>query len=172
MLRRSLLASVVALIPAIANAAPPQRTATSIAKLAGTCSALSLDGNDMPCEGIALNTTWSDGRSSFTFMLPNPNGSAVVTFSGRGNQQIHPGGNNDVAVQPIDTVLFNLGAGMPPARPEHVIGSCRFTNPYNGRSTIDCAVESKDGKSTVSFASDGQPPKIISDPRLLRSLAR
>jgi hypothetical protein len=139
--------------------------------LTGTCSTLVMDGHNLPCDGKVINTTWSDGRSSFAFMIPGPAGTAVVTFSGRGSEQIHPGGDNDAVVQPIDTILFNLGAGMPPARPDPVIGSCHYTNPFNGRSVIDCVVEAKSGKSTVSFDSNGQPPKIITDPRLLRALS-
>ena len=50
----------------------------------------------------------------------------AVTFSGKGTGQFHP--NPDVAIQPIDEVIF--GKTHEVQRP---VGSFRFMNPFHGK---------------------------------------
>ena len=105
------------------------------------------------CDDKVANTDYSDGRNSFTFV--SPDGTVVITFSGDGKRQVHPDPNT--AVQPLDAVLARFNGKTDTIR---AVGTCRFTNPYNGKAPVQCSAETPQGEFAASFTSNGQAPDL------------
>lgn len=121
--------------------------------VSGVCEKLVLFGKYTPeCEGKVLNFVWADSRTSFLFFSKE---GAAITFSGIGRNQVKP--DADTAVQPIDIVIFGF-KGKSDNIPS--VGSCRFTNPYNGSGIINCHADTPSGAFDANFVTDGGEPKI------------
>jgi hypothetical protein len=123
--------------------------------LSGECTSLELAGRAAPgCVGTLTNSTYSTGRSSFMFLAGDV---ALVSFSGMSGDDLRQG---DSIVQPLDLVTFRvLGAGIN-AMPTKAIGTCRHTNPFAGVATINCTAETKAGRFSATFRTDGEPPTV------------
>ncbi len=130
---------------------------SSILTMTGTCSHLIIGkGRDAgnKCVGKVLNINYSDGRSSFYFVVANL---AVVTFSGMGNAQVKI--NADEVMQPIDTVIFGLDEAGTKPNSVHAVGTCHYTNPYKGKAFVNCDATTSAGTFSARFETDGSPPQ-------------
>jgi hypothetical protein len=133
------------------------RNITSIVSLTGTCKKLVIATKtdaSRRCVGKLMNVTYDDGRSGFLFVARDI---AIVTFSGMGSAQVKV--NQDEVIQPVDAVIFTLiGTGTGPNEVS-AVGSCRFTNPEQGRhSIVNCKATTENGQFVADFVSDGRPP--------------
>jgi len=149
--------TVVTMLSSSANAATAKRTLKFVALMKGECSALVVKGANTKCDGVVTNQSWSDARTSFTFMAPN--GEAAVTFSGMGNNQVKLDANT--AAQPVDVIFLTYG-GKHEVVP--AVGSCRFGNPYNGKAQVECTADTSGGPFRAVFLSDGAPPSPVKQP--------
>ena len=125
----------------------------SVATLEGTCEQLVVRGEDVTaqCAGHLINTSHTDGRSGFDFLTPG----RIVDFVGQDGAAV-----GDSATLHVDTILIARADSQAPARPESIParGTCTYTNPYAGVSTIVCAAETAEGAFRARFRSNGQPP--------------
>jgi hypothetical protein len=137
---------------AVAEAQGPK--VTGMMTLAGACKKLTVGGKNRTadCKGTLLNTDYSSGRTGFYFFTTD---GITVTFSTRGDKQVHP--DADTAISPVDMVVV-VGQG----RSDKILatGTCKFTNPYRGPAPIECRVESPSGLFEASFMSDGGTPDV------------
>lgn len=141
---------------AVSGSHAEARNVTSMLTLTGKCQQLIAGNRDMTkgCVGKVININYDDGRSSFYFVIGDL---AVLTFGGMGSQQVKL--NADEVVQPIDTIIFGLnGAGAKP-NDVHAVGSCKYTNPYKGKSFVRCESTTSQGKFSADFETDGKPPQ-------------
>jgi hypothetical protein len=127
---------------------------TGMMTLTGACKKLTVGGKNRTadCKGTLLNTDYSSGRTGFYFITTD---GIAVTFSTRGDKQVHP--DADTAISPVDMVIV-VGQG----RSDKILatGTCKFTNPYQGPAPIECRAESASGLFEASFMSDGGKPDV------------
>jgi hypothetical protein len=149
-----------AALAATAIAAPSDTFASAerllnVAILHGGCTALNFLAHDYTrgCSSTLTNEVYRSGRVDFTFAVIT---GSIITFSG-GAPQVKDGPN--AAIQPVDRVVWKFDAGMP-AKPLPAAGTCRFTNPYQGRSTVTCTAKGRDGAYSARFVTDGLPPQL------------
>ena len=136
-------------------AAEPARSVRNVGVLSGSCDRLVGFGNDLhaECTGKVANVEWSDGRDSFTFTLRN---GGVLTFSGSGKGEIRQGPGT--VVQPLDVVFATVQDRSQSIR---AVGSCRFSDPYQGVMAIICDAQTAQGGFSATFTTDGRPPDIV-----------
>lgn len=166
----ALMGTVAALSTTSASA--QQRTLRATAVVKGFCNKFIAYDKDVTdrCDDKVVNAEYSDGRNSFTFI--STDGVLVVTFSGEGKKQIHLGA--DVTVQPLDLILANFqgqGSQM------KAVGTCKFTNPYDGKASITCAADTPPGQFSGSFITDGDEPfmkrfRVSREPSTAASVGR
>lgn len=139
-------------LPVTAEAQAPKVTGVMILK--GACKKLTVNGKNRTadCTGKLLNTDYSNGRTGFYFVT---NQGMAVTFSTRGDKQVHS--DADTAIAPVDMVIVG-GEG----RSEKIsaTGTCKFVNPYKGPAPVECRAESASGLFEASFVSDGGKPDV------------
>jgi hypothetical protein len=106
----------------------------------GTCVTLELPHVDRVmatnvCSGKVINSVLPNGRVLFSFTSKRGAPPIAVSFAGDGSQQFTPSDN--VAMQPIDAVDFNVGLGSNHLK---AIGRCTYSNPYEvaGKAYIRC----------------------------------
>ncbi|HEV2572744.1 MAG TPA: hypothetical protein VGU72_13505 [Beijerinckiaceae bacterium] len=127
---------------------------TKLLTLKGSCQHLSGPGlKSGTCHDTLMNTSYPDGRSGLYFVSHDKQ---IVTFSGMGENQIKQG--EDAVVQPIDLIVFGNKGNT---RRLQAVGSCRFTNPYTGRATVECEATAQTGQYRASFISDGSTPTVL-----------
>ena len=140
----------------VAKAATPPHRPTTITSMTGTCGRLIIEAHDLTrgCQPRVANIEYSDGQVTFIYAVGDD---FTVTFSGNGRQQVHRG--PETAVQPIDALYTSLMGH--PSKPIRVVGSCEFSNPYNGPVAINCHAEGDAGRLDAEFTTDGRPPSNL-----------
>ncbi|MBN9082775.1 MAG: hypothetical protein BGP04_01125 [Rhizobiales bacterium 62-17] len=132
----------------------PAAAQTKLLTLKGTCQHLSGPGlKSGPCHDTLMNTSYPDGRSGLYFVSRDKQ---IITFSGMGKHQVKQG--EDAVVQPVDLIVFGNKGNT---RRLQAVGSCRFTNPYAGRATVECEATAQTGQYRASFISDGSTPTVL-----------
>jgi hypothetical protein len=111
-------ATIIAMLYCGSHAAD-RRSLKSVASLKDECSALIVMGKDTKCDGTITNQSWSDTRTSFTFLAPQ--GAVAVTFSGLGSNQVKL--DADTVVQPVDTMVLTYGGKTETSMPWVPAGS-------------------------------------------------
>jgi len=82
--------------------------------------------------------------------------SILLSFSGDGNSQIKRG--KDGVIQPVDKVVVVVAGDATNLK---AVGQCAFQNPYRGKpSRITCVADTRSGKFSAAFLSDGSKPTI------------
>ena len=134
------------------------RSPRNVGVLTGSCDRLVGFGNDLrsECDGRVANVEWSDGRDSFTFSL---RGGGALTFSGSGRAEVRQGPST--VVQPLDVVFATVRGKSESIR---AVGSCRFSDPYQGVVAIVCDAETAEGGFSATFTTDGRPPEVVRPP--------
>jgi len=158
-------------IDALTNTGPPvetQRKLTTLVTANGNCLKLMLapDINlSETCNPKMLNSVYSDGRTSFTFMADavgkqEQNFLAIITFTGKGNVST----GTDSAAQPVDGIIVELDERGKPTAPRQsidAVGNCQFSNPFNGRpAKVECEAKTKEGEFIGTFLTDGSQPDV------------
>lgn len=153
MIIRSLgLAMLVVLTGQIAYAEDDTRNLSALMAVSGTCAELLVASEARPCGGTLINTIYSDGRVGFYFVVDDSEKSAV-SFSGQGEQRKMP--SEDIWIQSIDGLVLSTGATA-------ATGECRFGNPFEGATRIECSAVSEAGDVFVGeFLTDGSEPDIV-----------
>ena len=127
----------------------------AIAGMTGTCERLALPDRDLTgtCEGRILNSAHSDGRSGFAFFSAH----AVISFAGQDSAAV-----GDRATLHVDEILISRTDTGATPRPEIIpaTGTCEYTNPYAGVSTVTCDAAGRQGHYSGHFRSDGHPPNV------------
>jgi hypothetical protein len=128
-------------------------TIESMVVMTGTCKKLTVSGKNRTadCKGKLLNTGYSDGRTGFYFVTTD---GFTITFSTRGDQQVHPDANT--AIAPVDMVIVGGRGNVDRIA---AVGRCKFTNPYRGPAPLECRAETAGGIFDASFISDGSKPE-------------
>ena len=80
----------------------------------------------------------------------------MLTFSGQA-KQIKP--DPDTAVQPLDEVILSYKGKTDPLIT--AVGTCKYNNPYNGPSYVDCHAQTEHGAFDAHFVSNGAEPARI-----------
>jgi hypothetical protein len=129
----------------------------AIAQMNGKCVRLKFASTDATkaCENKIINETYKSGRVGFTFVAGDL---AIVAFSGAGQTQRKL--TADKVLQPIDAIFWTLIAQGAKPISVKATGSCTYTNPYKGPSSISCVAHTDQGDFQGNFLSDGQPPEI------------
>ena len=133
---------------------------STIAVLTGKCTkviALGELSNPRMCSNKIINAEHSNGRNSFTFVLhAKDDSSAVITFSGIGESQVHKDKNH--VMQPVDHVLFNFDGSIDDLK---AVGACTFENPYLKKpAKVSCKAKTSQGLFVGEFISNGVSPDI------------
>jgi hypothetical protein len=126
----------------------------SMAIVKGRCNHLIVLGSDKTnaCQSKMLNTEFVDGRSGFYFVASDD---VVISFSGMGPGQIKL--NEDIAIQPIDTIIVGVKGRTSKVR---AVGKCRFENPLKGSVPISCQADTPEGIFEADFVTDGSAPDM------------
>jgi hypothetical protein len=131
----------------------------TVAIMHGTCERLVVRGADHSrgCDGRIINSAHTDGRSGFAFI----DSGAVLSFAGQDSAAV-----GDRATLHVDQVLVSRTDSGKPPTPENIpaSGTCEYTNPYAGVSTITCAATTGQGAFGAAFRSDGRPPDVTRFP--------
>jgi hypothetical protein len=139
-------------LAAFSTPAVAQSQLTALASQKGRCTKLVHAGKVLkPCKNILVNSNYSDGRSGFYFTA----GNTVLTFSGFGSQQINEG--PDRVTQPVDMIITSASGKSAKYR---AVGTCRFGNPYKGRTKIECSAAAPLGQFEGVFETDDTPPDL------------
>jgi uncharacterized protein len=143
-----------------------QRKLTTLVTADGNCLKLLLAPDidlSKTCNPKVLNSVYSDGRTSFTFMADavgkqDQNFLAIITFSGTGNVST----GTDSAAQVVDAVIVGLDERGKPTAPRQnidAVGNCQFSNPFNGQpAKVECEAKTKEGEFIAKFLTDGSQP--------------
>lgn len=136
-----------------AAAAATMGRVVSIIVMDGRCQALSVGGYNFTsgCASHVENDVLSNGRTGFTFFVSS---GSTVTFSGVAPQLKL---SADEVIQPVDVAIWKMSPDAP-SMPEHVVGQCRFTNPYKGPATVACTATGKHGEYAANFRTNGAEP--------------
>lgn len=129
---------------------------SAIAMLTGSCEKLVMAGNDMSehCHTNILQSIYKTGRTGFTIGIGDKG--TVVTFSGI--EGAKPDVNSQL--QSVDKIIFNLNIeGVPPSVTS-ATGSCSYSNPYLGPTTISCQATNGGEAYLLQFRTDGSEPKF------------
>ncbi|WP_048710463.1 hypothetical protein [Microvirga massiliensis] len=59
--------------------------------------------------------------------------------------------------QPVDMIITSASGRSAKYR---AVGTCRFGNPYKGRTKIECSATAPVGQFEVVFVTDGTPPDL------------
>lgn len=130
----------------------PVRHLAYLMTLEGTCSELVIEDSHKGCQGTLIHTDYDDGRIGFYFVANEPGGE-IITFSGRGQEQLAPSENT--RIQPIDAVVLSGGL-------VRLSGECLFENPYQGPARIECVAKTPSGVEYVGrFLTDGTEPRLV-----------
>ena len=132
----------------------------TVATLSGKCTsfvAMGISADPALCKNQVMNIEMPNGRNGFAFFLNKPNGeSAMVTFFGDGNKQVHK--DKDHAIQPIDRVRFKFQESTDDLK---AVGTCSFANPYMRKPvTTECRATTSKGDFSGKFTSDGVSPNL------------
>lgn len=144
-------------LASVTTAAPPQLE--NMAMLTGTCERLIVDGHDFTSgctSGKIIQSIYSNGRTGW--YLPIGDKGALVTLTGISGAK--PDANSQI--QSVDGLFVNLG--IPGVKPtsEHITGSCLYSNPYLGPTSITCTAKNATGATTVlEFRTDGSAPQFM-----------
>ena len=147
------MAAAFVAIPS-SSRAQEQIDIATVAHLGGECRKLVIGDTDASahCEPKVVNVAYDTGKSSFQFVA---RGKAVIGFFGTDNRA-----KGDEAVLDVEKITLNLLMGTP-STSDDAKGSCTYTNPYAGRSTIRCkAVVTRGQTFEASFVSDGKEPSL------------
>lgn len=122
----------------------------------GTCHKFIMNGEDVTefCEGNIVNIAYSDGHSSFMFLLKDK---ALISFFGTDSRAI---GNK--ATIKIEKLTINLLMGVPPTGAA-ASGLCTYSNPYAGPSLVECEALLNGHPFKATFVSDGNEPSIMGE---------
>ncbi|GLS45275.1 hypothetical protein [Methylobacterium brachythecii] len=155
MFRSVLSLAVLLTFVGAASALPKTAEVPTLATVKGTCERLVIGGQDVTgqCSGTLLNTSYATGRVGFYFVTSD---GAALTFTGLGSSQVKP--DPDTAVQPVDGVIFGFKGQYDR---EKAVGICRFTNPNDRPGSVNCSAETRGGKFSADFTTDGKPPEIV-----------
>lgn len=125
---------------------------TNLIGSSGSCLKLVINTKDRTtdCAGKIINTVYADGRTGFYFIT---NDGLVLTFSGVGTRQVKIDENN--AVMPIDMVILGLKGQSDKIT---AVGTCKFSNLYQGPVPIICKADGALGSFEGSFITDGSKP--------------
>jgi hypothetical protein len=126
----------------------------TLAMFSGSCLKLTSPQADLTanCAGNVLNLTYPAGRSQFSPILNNRDMPFIL-----GGVDSHAAG--DIAVLAIDYVITDPGDTVRKVR-HPAKGTCRYSNPYAGPSTIECKADTDQGAYEFKFRSDGKPPVV------------
>jgi hypothetical protein len=151
------LACFVGLLPAIADAAPPDaQPYRYLAVMHGECEQLILDGRDTRCNDELVNVDFGDGRVAFMFTSPHGRGTTVTSFLGRSSQQKDLR-DYRLEVDAVSTATTGDG-GAPSIVDEQVVGHCKMTgDPLQEHARFECTVERAGTRTSARFVSAGLP---------------
>ena len=153
------LAFAVLAMPAAARGKATGSPLVSIIGMDGRCTRLAwtaasgmvTDHTD-DCSGKLLNSSFLSGRSEYTFIGHH---GAHVSFITEGRSNIHQG---EMLIAPVYAIAtYAEGDKAEPMVP--AVGSCRFGNPYAGKATIACHVDTSTDTTDAVFETNGDTPK-------------
>ena len=154
----AVVALALVLVKPATSASETLGTPISVYMMRGVCSRLVFSGRNATdrCVPRVINASYVNGRTSFIFTVGDL---AIVSFSGVRVDQVKITSNK--VSQPVDSVtltLLGMGSATHPVTTK-AVGSCVYTNPYEGRATVSCSAQTSEGLMLGTFTSNGLPPE-------------
>jgi hypothetical protein len=121
--------------------------------ISGECIKLVHAGHPVDgCKNILVNMNYDTGVSAYWFVTDR----TVLSFAGDGSRRIEQG--SDIVIQLIERVFLTATAGDP--NEDDAVGFCRFGDPTQKGTTVECLAHTRAGLYEGTFVTDGKPPKL------------
>jgi hypothetical protein len=159
MLSLSIALSLAAIIGAdAAPQAEPKKNGEAdqfaqMVTVSGECTKLVHAGHPVAgCKNILVNMNYGTGVSAYWFVTDR----TVLSFAGDGSRRIEQG--SDIVIQLIERVFLTATAGDP--NEDDAVGFCRFGDPTQKGTTVECLAHTQAGLYEGAFVTDGKPSKL------------
>lgn len=152
---RALGALIAIILNAGAAFAQSDVNLMAMMRLEGECSQLTVEGQNLACEGSVLHPLYRSGRVSLIFI----SGSDLVSFSGWSGP--FDGRMITIVLDVVTPTSGEASQQMP------VEGECVTENPYEGRPAgLFCEAVTQDGQQFFAeFLTNGSQPIVMIDNR-------
>jgi hypothetical protein len=158
------LAIVLILVAALgADAAPKAKSQetekpSQMVTVSGRCTKLVHAGQPVEgCKSILVNMNYSTGVSGYWFTTQK----TILSFAGDGSRRIEQG--SDSVIQAVERIFLADTANDSKAddtKEDSAIGFCRFGDPTNRGTTVECVAYTQAGLYEGTFVTDGKPPML------------